>query len=424
MDGGTSAEWARRDAASVWHGFTQMAAYEDNSPVIAHAAEGHEIIDVDGRRYLDAISSLWVTTLGHRVPELDRALAEQAGRVAHTTMLGNGNTVVVELAEALAARLPMDDPRILFASDGAVAVEQAVKVAFQYWENLGVGGKHRYLALGGAYHGDTVGSLSVGDGGFGTDLFEPLTFGVLRAPGYDRPDAVDVAVGLLEEHGPRARRGGGRARGAGGGGDPDDGPLGVPAAGRGRSAQRRPAGVRRGGRGLRAHRRAVRLGPVRHPAGPDGPGQGDLRRLPPPGRHRRRRPRVAGLPRGRPRRADLLPRPLLRWERPGRGRGPGAPAADRPRRRAGQRAGPRRAVRRPCWRPGWQPLAAGGGGAPAGADDRHRAGAAGGGRGRLARRSRPALGTTGERGVRGPRCADPPARRRGRGRAAPHDHCR
>jgi adenosylmethionine-8-amino-7-oxononanoate aminotransferase len=202
VDGGTSAEWARRDAASVWHGFTQMAAYEDNSPVIAHAAEGHEIIDVDGRRYLDAISSLWVTTLGHRVPELDRALAEQAGRVAHTTMLGNGNTVVVELAEALAARLPMDDPRILLASDGAVAVEQAVKVAFQYWENLGVRGKHRYLALGGAYHGDTVGSLSVGDGGFGTDLFDPLTFGVLRAPGYDRPDAIGVAVGLLDRHGP------------------------------------------------------------------------------------------------------------------------------------------------------------------------------------------------------------------------------
>jgi adenosylmethionine-8-amino-7-oxononanoate aminotransferase len=193
-------DWARRDASAVWHGFTQMAAYESNSPVIAESAEGHEIIDVDGRRYLDAISSLWVTTLGHRVPELDRALAEQASKVAHTTMLGNGNRVVIEFAEALNARLPMDDPRLLFASDGAVAVEQAIKIAFQYWANLGVTGKTRYLSLGGAYHGDTVGSMSVGDGGFGTDLFDPLEFTVLRAPGYDRPDAIDEAVAMVDSH--------------------------------------------------------------------------------------------------------------------------------------------------------------------------------------------------------------------------------
>ena len=193
-------DWIERDAASVWHGFTQMAAYPQNSPVIVESGEGHHVTDVDGNRYLDAISSLWVTTLGHRVPELDRALAEQAGRVAHTTMLGNGNRVVVEFAEALNARLPMDDPRLLFAADGAVAVEQAVKIAFQYWQNLGAPGRNRYLALGGAYHGDTVGSMSVGDGGFGTDLFDPLTFAALRSPGYDDPDAIDKAIAVLESH--------------------------------------------------------------------------------------------------------------------------------------------------------------------------------------------------------------------------------
>ena len=103
--------WIERDAAVVWHGFTQMAAFPDSSPVIAASADGHHIVDVDGRRYLDAISSLWVTTLGHRVPELDAALHAQIDRVAHTTMLGNGNTVVVELAEALAPRLPVDGPQ-------------------------------------------------------------------------------------------------------------------------------------------------------------------------------------------------------------------------------------------------------------------------------------------------------------------------
>src|SRR5687767_7489008 len=105
-----------------------MAAYpsSDNSPVIVDRAEGRELIDVDGRRYLDAISSLWVTTLGHRVPELDAALIEQLGRVAHTTMLGNGNRAVIELTEDLAPLVPVDDPHFLFASDGASAVEQAL----------------------------------------------------------------------------------------------------------------------------------------------------------------------------------------------------------------------------------------------------------------------------------------------------------
>ena len=179
---GDHESWVARDAAVVWHGFTQMACYADSEPVVVERAEGRELIDVEGRRYLDAISSLWVTTLGHRVPELDRALTDQLGKVAHSTLLGNGNTVAVELAEALARVVPVDEPHFVFASDGAAAVEQALKIAFQYWANQGVEGRTTYLALGGAYHGDTVGSLSVGAGGFGTTLFDPLRFPVLRAP--------------------------------------------------------------------------------------------------------------------------------------------------------------------------------------------------------------------------------------------------
>ncbi|HEY2956773.1 MAG TPA: adenosylmethionine--8-amino-7-oxononanoate transaminase [Actinomycetota bacterium] len=195
-----SRSWVDRDAARVWHGFTQMASYAGNLPVIVERAEGNELVDVDGRRYLDAISSLWVSTLGHRVPELDAALVEQVGRVAHSTLLGNGNRVVVELAEALAEVVPVDDPHFLFASDGAAAVEQALKLAFQFWANEGVRGRTSYLAFGDAYHGDTVGSLSLGGGGFGTDLFDPLRFPVLRAPGFDRPDCFEVAARLVEEH--------------------------------------------------------------------------------------------------------------------------------------------------------------------------------------------------------------------------------
>jgi adenosylmethionine---8-amino-7-oxononanoate aminotransferase len=176
-----------------------MAAFPGNRPVIVDRAEGRELIAVDGRRYLDAISSLWVTTLGHCVPELDAALEAQMGRVAHTTLLGNGNSVVVELAEALAEVVPVEDPRFLFASDGAAAVEQAVKIALQYWWNLGIKGRTRYLALGDAYHGDTVGSLSIGGGGFGTDLFDPLRFpGVTRTGGYRSRHWLHSALAALE----------------------------------------------------------------------------------------------------------------------------------------------------------------------------------------------------------------------------------
>lgn len=198
-------DWAARDAAVVWHGFTQMAAYLENSPIIVERAEGHELIDVDGRRYLDAISSLWVTTLGHRVPELDDAIRGQLDLVAHSTLLGHGNRVTIELAEALAAVVPVDRPHVLFASDGASAVEQALKIAFQFWANAGVSGRTSYLVLGGAYHGDTVGSLSLGDGdgGFGASLFDPLRFPVLRAPGYENGAALEVAATLVADNADR-----------------------------------------------------------------------------------------------------------------------------------------------------------------------------------------------------------------------------
>jgi len=177
-----------------------MASYADNAPLMIERAEGRELIDADGKRYLDAISSLWVNTLGHRVPELDAALVGQAAKVAHSTMLGNGNTVVVELAEALAQVVPVDDPHFLFAADGAVAVEQALKIAFQYWINKGVDGRTGFLALGDAYHGDTVGSLSLGDGGVFSALFEPLCFPVIRTPGYADPGWAAKACAEIDAH--------------------------------------------------------------------------------------------------------------------------------------------------------------------------------------------------------------------------------
>ncbi|HVJ99141.1 MAG TPA: adenosylmethionine--8-amino-7-oxononanoate transaminase [Acidimicrobiia bacterium] len=193
-------DWVSRDAAHVWHGFTQMSTYAENAPIVVERAEGHELIDVDGRHYLDAISSLWVTTLGHHVPELDDAIIQQLARGAHSTMLGNGNTIVVELSETLARVVPVDEPHFLYASDGASAVEQALKIAFQYWVNLGIPGHTQFLAFGGAYHGDTIGALSVGDDGFGADIFNALRFPVLRAPALDDPGCFDTAIAMIDAH--------------------------------------------------------------------------------------------------------------------------------------------------------------------------------------------------------------------------------
>lgn len=225
----TSADWARRDADAVWHGFTQMSAYEASTPVIVDRAEGNYLYDVDGRRYLDAISSLWVITVGHNDADLNQAIRDQLNRVSHSTLLGNGNTAAVELAEALRTVVPVPDPHFLFASDGSSAVEQAVKIAFQFWRNRALcdgastessasayrfasavecsaagpasaAERSAYLALGNAYHGDSVGSLSVGDGGFGADLFDPLRFPAVRTPGYDDPEWAAKAVTALDEH--------------------------------------------------------------------------------------------------------------------------------------------------------------------------------------------------------------------------------
>src|SRR5437879_9678921 len=107
-----------------------MSSFADNAPIIVDSAEGGEVVDVDGNRYLDAISSLWLTTLGHRVPELDDALREQLDRVAHSTMLGNGNRAVIELAEAMAEVVPVDEPHLLLSFDGASSIEHELMNTF------------------------------------------------------------------------------------------------------------------------------------------------------------------------------------------------------------------------------------------------------------------------------------------------------
>jgi adenosylmethionine-8-amino-7-oxononanoate aminotransferase len=169
------------DRAHHWHAFTQMAEYE---PLIIERAEGCRLIDIDGREYLDGASSLWCNVHGHGHPKIDAAVRNQLDRIAHCTSLGMGCDTTVRLAKRLAENAPGNLERVFFSSDGSSAVEVALKMAFQLWrqrENPRPE-KTKFIALGEAYHGDTIGSASVGGIPRFHALFKPLLFDVIRAP--------------------------------------------------------------------------------------------------------------------------------------------------------------------------------------------------------------------------------------------------
>lgn len=173
---------AAKDKRYVWHPFTQMQDWVADDPIIIEAAEGNYLIDVEGRRYLDGVSSLWLNVHGHRHPDIDEAIRAQLARVAHSTLLGLANVPSIELAERLVEIAPRGLSRVFYSDSGSTAVEVALKIAFQYWRQRGRPEKRKFLALAEAYHGDTIGSVSVG----GIDLFHgiygPLLFDVVRVP--------------------------------------------------------------------------------------------------------------------------------------------------------------------------------------------------------------------------------------------------
>jgi adenosylmethionine-8-amino-7-oxononanoate aminotransferase len=162
-----------------------MAEYD---PLIIERAEGCWLVDVDGRRYLDGVSSLWCNLHGHRHPRIEAAIAEQLDRLAHATTLGMSNPPAIELAHRLATLAPGDLNHVFYSSDGSSAVEAALKIAFQYWRQCDSPrpAKRTYLAFDSAYHGDTLGSTAVGGIARFHALFEPLLFDVVRLPAPDR----------------------------------------------------------------------------------------------------------------------------------------------------------------------------------------------------------------------------------------------
>jgi adenosylmethionine-8-amino-7-oxononanoate aminotransferase len=196
------------DRAHLWHPFTQQSAWVTGDIPVIERADGHWLVDVDGRRYLDGVSSLWTNVLGHRHPDLDAALVDQLGRVAHTTLLGLSHPPAIELAATLARLAPAGLQRVFFSDNGSTAAEIALKMAFQYHRQTGAPERTRFAGLVDGYHGDTIGAVSVGGISLFHGLFRPLLFDAIALPspvwpGGDEEDAArEAALVMLDAHGP------------------------------------------------------------------------------------------------------------------------------------------------------------------------------------------------------------------------------
>src|SRR3954452_4098298 len=196
-----SVDYARLDRDHLWHPFTQQRDWVEEEPLIVERAEGSHLIDDEGRRYLDGVSSLWCNVHGHRHEGIDTAIQKQLGKVAHSTMLGLSHGGGAELAARLVEIAPPGLSRVFYSDSGSTATEIALKMAFQYWQQRG--GQHvrrtSFVHLRDAYHGDTIGSVSVG----GIDLFHsayrPLLFDSHAAEPGDAADMARILAAHEEE---------------------------------------------------------------------------------------------------------------------------------------------------------------------------------------------------------------------------------
>ena len=170
------------DLTHIWHPFTQMQEYGKEEQVIIEKAYDSFLVDIDGKKYLDGVSSLWVNIHGHRRKEIDRAIIKQIKKVSHTTLLGLSNTQTICLAKKLVEITPPNLKRVFFSDNGSTGIEIALKIGFQYWQQKGESQKNKFVSFIGGYHGDTLGAVSVG----GMDLFhkkyKPLLFNSFKVP--------------------------------------------------------------------------------------------------------------------------------------------------------------------------------------------------------------------------------------------------
>lgn len=171
------------DKEHIWHPFTQMKEWEDDSEIIViERAQGSYLFDLDGNRYLDAVSSLWVNLHGHKNETLNRAVAEQLSKVAHSTLLGLSNVPSIVFAKRLVELLPKKLTKVFYSDNGSTAVEVAIKMAYLFWQYSKSERREIFVKFDGSYHGDTLGSVSVGGIKIFHEKFGKLCFKTLEAP--------------------------------------------------------------------------------------------------------------------------------------------------------------------------------------------------------------------------------------------------
>ncbi|MDA0839384.1 MAG: adenosylmethionine--8-amino-7-oxononanoate transaminase [Planctomycetota bacterium] len=172
------------DKQYVWHPFTQMQDWMQNDVLVIESGHGVMLRDTEGREYIDGVSSLWCNVHGHQHPRLNQAIRDQAAKIAHSTLLGLGSEPAAKLAARLVEILPEGLTHVFYSDSGATACEVAIKMAFQYWQQCSPPhpSKTKYVALPNAYHGDTLGAVSVGGVELFHKIFRPLLFEALRAP--------------------------------------------------------------------------------------------------------------------------------------------------------------------------------------------------------------------------------------------------
>jgi adenosylmethionine-8-amino-7-oxononanoate aminotransferase len=200
-----NAELVARDLAHVWHPCTQMREHTAQMPLVPIVrGDGAWLVDADGRRYLDGISSWWSNLFGHAEPRIASAIAGQASTLNHVMLAGFSHEPALQLAEELVRIAPPGLTRVSYASDGASAVEIALKMSFHYWRNTGQPGRGRFIALAHAYHGETLGALSVSDLPLYRAVYGPLLFDPIVAPS---PDWMDAEPGESPDDVARRRLG-------------------------------------------------------------------------------------------------------------------------------------------------------------------------------------------------------------------------
>jgi adenosylmethionine---8-amino-7-oxononanoate aminotransferase len=199
------------DKQYVWHPFTQMKSYIEEKPLIIERGKGSYLYDVEGKKYLDGYASLWVNVHGHSDPELNEVLHEQIEKISHSTLLGSANVPSILLAKKLVEIWGGNLSKVFYSDTGAAAVEIALKMAYQYWQNIDpvrYKDKNKFISLKEAYHGDTIGAVSVGGMDLFHRIFRPLLFERIEVPSPyvyrmdeygDEEEIVNYCLKQLEE---------------------------------------------------------------------------------------------------------------------------------------------------------------------------------------------------------------------------------